>query len=225
MIVNRLLILLFISAGCITCAKAQADKKIPVNGRYLRAKNDTLLSPKDTASLIKAIVKKDTVARHYPKIATRRSAIIPGWGQAYNREYWKIPVVYGILAIPAGMYFYNNSYYQKTKFAFEARFKEASGDSSDVALIDSQLKNLGLTSLQSYRNSFRRDRDYSILWFLLAWGLQVADATVFAHLKQFDVSSDLSLQLSPTLNPYTGTPGLGLTLNLKNPSRKPAITR
>ena len=53
-------------------------------------------------------------------------------------------------------------------------------------------------------------------------GLQVADATVFAHLKQFDVSSDLSMQLSPTFNPYTKTPGLGLTLNLKTlPASRP----
>ncbi|MDP3666334.1 MAG: DUF5683 domain-containing protein [Sediminibacterium sp.] len=219
MIRYRLLILLlFITAGCITCAKAQGDKINSVNSSSQDAKKDTLSFKKDT-------VKKDTVARHNPKIATRRSAMIPGWGQAYNKEYWKIPLVYGILAIPAGMYLYNTSYYNKTKFAFEARFKEAAGDSSDVALIDSQLKGLGLASLQSYRNSFRRDRDYSILWFLLAWGLQVADATVFAHLKQFDVSGDLSLQLSPTFNPYTRTPGLGLTLNLKNPSRKPAISR
>jgi hypothetical protein len=79
--------------------------------------------------------------------------------------------------------------------------------------------------LQSYRNSFRRDRDYSILWFLIAWGVQVADATVFAHLKQFDVSSDLTMELNPTFDPQTRTPGLGLTLNLKNSSRKPVITQ
>src|SRR5205085_12189026 len=119
----------------------------------------------------------------------------------------------------------NDSYYKKTKFAYEARFKQANGDTTDVAAIDSELRNLSITSLQSYRNSFRRDRDYSILYFLLAWGLQVADATVWAHLKQFDVSNDLSLELKPVFNPQTRGAGLGLTLNLKNPSRHISVSR
>lgn len=199
---------------------AQDDKKTLAN-------SSAFTSPGDSVAKQQAAVKKDTVRKHNPRIATKRSALIPGWGQAYNREYWKIPIVYGILAIPAGLYFYNNDLYKKTKFAYEALYK-AQGpakDSSDLPFIDPQLKNLSITSLQSYRNSFRRDRDYSILWFLLAWGLQVADATVFAHLKQFDVSNDLSMELTPVFNPVTRTPGLGLTLNLKPPVKKPVIAR
>ena len=202
---------------------AQNDKKALATTTLLTAKKDSVLSKDNTPA--KTVVKKDTVAKHIPRIATRRSALIPGWGQAYNKEYWKIPIVYGIIAIPTVLYFYNDSYYKKTKFAYEARFKEANKDSSDVQFIDAQLRNLSITSLQSYRNSFRRDRDYSILWFLVAWGLQVADATVFAHLKQFDVSDDLSMSITPLFNPQTKTPGLGLTLNLKNSSHKQAITR
>ena len=221
----RLLILLFVCVGYVATVLAQDEKKSLATGSLFGpSKKDSVISAKDTTAN-KVATKKDTVAKHNPRIATRRSALIPGWGQAYNKEYWKIPIVYGILAIPTGLYFYNNSYYKKTKFAYEARFKEAAGDPSDVPFIDAQLKNLSITSLQSYRNSFRRDRDYSILWFLLAWGLQVADATVFGHLKDFDVSSDLSMEINPTFNPQTRTPGLGLTLNLKNPSRKQAITR
>jgi hypothetical protein len=223
MTIYRLFILFFLCAGLLGAGYAQNDKKALASRSLLSPKNDTLIIS-DTANK-SATIKKDTVAKHNPRIATRRSALIPGWGQAYNREYWKIPIVYGILAIPTVLYFYNDSYYKKTKFAYEARFKEAHKDSSDVPFIDAQLKNLSITSLQSYRNSFRRDRDYSILWFLLAWGLQVADATVFAHLKQFDVSSDLSMEVTPTFNPQTRTPGLGLTLNLKNQNRKQVITR
>lgn len=200
-------------------AQAQDEKKALANSSAFST------NPADSTPKPPVAVKKDTLKKHNPRIATRRSALIPGWGQAYNREYWKIPLVYGVLAIPTGLYFYNNNLYKKTKFAYEARFKEAAGDSSDVANIDPQLKNLGITSLQSYRNAFRRDRDYSILWFLLAWGLQVADATVFAHLKQFDVSNDLTMELTPVFNPMTRTPGLGLTLNLKPPTRKPVIAR
>ncbi len=200
-------------------ARAQDDKKTLANSSAFST-NPADSTPKKTVAFT-----KDTLKKHNPRIATRRSALIPGWGQAYNREYWKIPLVYGVLAIPTGLYFYNNNFYKKTKFAYEARFKEAAGDSSDVANIDPQLKNLGITSLQSYRNAFRRDRDYSILWFLLAWGLQVADATVFAHLNQFDVSNDLTMEVTPVFNPLTRTPGLGLTLSLKPPAHKPVMAR
>lgn len=203
---------------------AQTDKE--------RLMNSSLLPPKkDSGTLIQKVQLKDSVPKvkkHDPRIATRRSAILPGWGQAYNKEYWKIPIVYGILAIPAGLYFYNNSWYKKTKFAYEALFKAAqpTPDSTDYRLIDPQLKGLSIGSMQSYRNSFRRDRDYSMLWFFLAWGLQVADATVFGHLKQFDVSNDLSMDLSPKLDPVTRTPGFSLTFNIKNNAmRKPVAVR
>jgi hypothetical protein len=163
--------------------------------------------------------------KHIPRVATMRSLMIPGWGQAYNKQYWKIPVVYGILAIPAGLYFYNNSWYKKTRFAYEALFQaqQPVPDSTNYRLIDPQLKGLSISSVQSYRNAFRRDRDYSILWFILAWGLQIADATVFAHLKDFDVSDDLSMRVNPTFNPQTRTPGFGLVMSIKSPNKKPSI--
>ncbi len=183
--------------------------------------------PKLTEKEIAKIKKKEKdsiwMATHIPQKATRRSAMIPGWGQAYNREYWKIPLVYGALAIPAITYFYNTSYYNKTKFAYEARFKAQTGDSSDIAAIDPELTGLSIGSLQNYRNSFRRDRDYSILWFILAWGLQVVDATVFGHLRHFDVSNDLSMQVHPQFNPLTKTPALTLSFNLKDKNKKPLV--
>jgi hypothetical protein len=205
---------------------AQDDKKAMSSSKFMSAQKDSLT----TNDTVKA--KKDTVPKHEPHIATRRSAIIPGWGQAYNKQYWKIPLVYTALAIPVAAFFYNNSYYQKTKFAYEAVYAATSPakDSSLLPLIDPSVKNLdgtplSLGSYQNYRNSFRRNRDYSVLWFLIAWGVQVVDATVFAHLKQFDVSNDLSMDINPSFNPQTRTPALALTLSLKSPQRKPAITR
>lgn len=200
---------------------------------FAQSVNDTVaavvqpvLSPKELAKMNKQLKDSSWLATHIPQKATRRSALIPGWGQAYNREYWKLPLVYGILAIPAVTYFYNTSFYKKTKFAYEARFKEQTGDSSDVPSIDPELRGLSIASLQNYRNAFRRDRDYSILWFILAWGLQVVDATVFGHLRHFDVSNNLSMQVHPQLNPTTRTPALTLSFNIKEKSKKPlAIAR
>ncbi|MEI6584626.1 MAG: DUF5683 domain-containing protein [Sediminibacterium sp.] len=183
------------------------------------------LSQSDTnRSTIKtvAIVAKDSaIKKHDPRKATRRSAIIPGWGQAYNKEYWKIPIAYGVIAIPVSLYFYNNSWYKKTKFAYEAKYKaEVNKDSTDLNLMDPLLKQLSSNSLQSYRNSFRRDRDYSILWFIAAWGLNVIDATVFGHLKDFDVSNDLTMNVKPQFNPINRSTGFALTVNMKKNEHK-----
>jgi hypothetical protein len=185
----------------------------------------TTASTKPTVVVTNDTIKKSAadslIKKHDPRKATRRSAIIPGWGQAYNREYWKIPLVYGAIAIPAGLFVYNNNWYKKTRYAYEAKYNaEVNKDSSGLAAIDPQLQGLSSASLQSYRNGFRRDRDYSILFFLLAWGLNVVDATVFGHLKDFDVSSDLSMNVKPIFNPSTRTPGLTFTLSPKKPEHK-----
>ena len=171
--------------------------------------------PSSTDSTIATSIK-----HHVPKIATQRSAILPGWGQAYNKQYWKIPLVYGVLAIPAATYQYNADLYTKAKFAYEAKFKAANGDNSDIAKIDPTLKNLSLASLQSYRNIFRKDRDYSIMWFILGWGLNVLDATVSGHLKEFDINNDLSLKIQPSYQPQFRQAGLSLQLHFKNHSAK-----
>lgn len=167
-----------------------------------------------------SIKKIDTLHRHNPRLATKYSAIFPGLGQIYNKQYWKLPIVYGALAIPVATYIYNDDLYNKTKFAYTARFKEANGDNSDVAKIDPVLKNLSLGSLQSYRNGFRKDRDYSILWFILGWGLNVVDATVSGHLKEFDVSSNLAISIKPMVQPQFRQSGLSLQLHFKNAQSK-----
>ena len=173
----------------------------------------TIINTSDTSIAV-------SVKHHIPKIATQRSAILPGWGQIYNKQYWKVPLVYGVLAIPAATYQYNADLYSKSKFAYEARFKEANGDNSDVSKIDPKLKNLSLASLQSYRNIFRKDRDYSIMWFILGWGLNVLDATVSGHLKEFDINNDLSLKIQPSIQPQWRQAGLSLQLHFKNNSSK-----
>jgi hypothetical protein len=164
--------------------------------------------------------------KHIPRLATIRSAIIPGWGQAYNHEYWKIPIVWAAIGVPIYTFFYNDSYYKKTSSAYSALYAYQYGDTNNASVkanynnIDPELKKLDLYSLQVYRNSFRKDRDYSILWFFILWGVNVVDATVFAHLKDFDVSNDLSLHITPNLNSTTGAPSLSLALVNKKKEHK-----
>jgi Family of unknown function (DUF5683) len=182
----------------------------------LRIKKDTAVVPKKDTT-----VKKDTLlkSKHSPQKATRRSAIIPGWGQAYNHQYWKMPIVWGALAVPASLFVYNNHWYQETKYAYELVI---AGDTANYHTIDPKLQGLisSPESLQFYRNEFRRDRDYSVLFFMIAWGLNVVDATVSGHLRDFDVSQDLSMRIKPDYNPFTKKVNLGLAFNFKTPQRK-----
>lgn len=167
---------------------------------------DTLQPTKDSVTKKESVVVK----KHDPHKATIRSAILPGWGQAYNHEYWKLPIVYGALAVPGSLFIYNNKWYQRTKDAYNILIN--GGDTSEIY---SDLKGISASNMQSYRNSFRKNRDYSALFFLLVWGLNVADATVFAHLKDFDVSNDLSMHIQPDYNISTRTPSLSVALNFK----------
>ena len=161
-------------------------------------------------------VKKEKV--YNPKTAALRSAIIPGWGQVYNRKYWKLPIVYGAIGITGYVFVYNYSNYKDTRFAYKVKYNmRANHSAADSALfpkVKKELQPLSEESLRFYRDEFRRDIDYSVLIFLLAWGLNVVDAAVDAHLKAFDVSPDLSFQIKPGHSAMAGTNGLSLVFNL-----------
>lgn len=166
---------------------------------------------KDTGIIIKNNDTVKVVPKHDPGKATMRSLILPGWGQAYNREYWKIPIVYGALGTVAGIFLYNNTWYKRSKRAYEIR---VNNESANLRSIHPRLEAYPANSLVILRNTFRRDRDYSALWFVITWGLNIVDATVFGHLKDFDVSEDISLKLRPVIQ-QNGTKGFSLVLAYK----------
>jgi len=165
--------------------------------------------------------KADSVRKAFvPKKATLRSLMVPGWGQIYNKKYWKVPIVYGALGTAAGIFFYNLKNYREIRFAYTAKYKAAlpgatRADSAALASIQPYLVPFDLNSLRTYRDEFRSNIDYSVLAFLLLWGLQVADATVDAHLKLFDVSPNLSLKFKFGPSQMAGTTGASLVLLFK----------
>ncbi len=142
---------------------------------------------------------EDSTQHHSPRKAAIRSAILPGWGQAYNRKYWKIPIVYAALGITGAVFVSNVKTYNEVQYAYRVSINR---DTANYDNVEDYLKPFvpnETTSLDNYRREFRRNIDYSVLIFLLFWGLNVVDATVDAHLKEFDVSPTLSLKLKPTL--------------------------
>ena len=154
---------------------------------------------------------KKKVKKFDPRTATKRSAMIPGWGQIYNKKYWKLPLVYGGLGITAGVFQYNVKNYKLLRLAYMYKIDTISAND---ALIDPRFKNLSANALRSYRTAFRQNVDYTVLFFIAFWGLNVVDATVDGHLKQFDVNDNLSLQLKQGYSPMANTTGISLVLDI-----------
>lgn len=172
-----------------------------------------IIAPKNTRVL------KDTAKKYNPNVAVIRSAIIPGWGQATNKKYWKIPIVYGALGTTAYIFFRNVNQYKEAKQAYIlATDKDPSNDyliPEPYFSVKDQPERIRI-----FRNQVRQNVDYSVLFFIAFWGLNVADAAVDAHLKTFDVSDDLSLQIKPGFSPMANTNGISLVLNIgKNKSK------
>jgi hypothetical protein len=188
---------------------------------HAQEKEPVVISTKDSVPVIKNTVASgnrydSAIKAHSPKKAALRSAILPGLGQIYNKKYWKLPIIYGALGTCTGIFFYNLGNYKDTRFAYRVKYNmRVNGtDSALFSQIKSKLKPLDEESLRYYRNQFRRDIDYSALFFILLWGLNVADATVDAHLKSFDVSPELSLQFKPGYSELARTNGLSIVMKI-----------
>ena len=134
-----------------------------------------------------ASYKSDTYP--LPGRATLYSLLLPGLGQAYNGEYWKIPIYIG--GMGAAYYFYNtnNINYQR----YRRIYKEASN--KDVPYTGP------ITSEQAlyYRDVFRRYRDYSVLAIALVYLLQVIDANVFSYMHDFEIVDDMAFEVKPAV--------------------------
>lgn len=146
---------------------------------------------------------------HSPRRATIMAAIIPGAGQAYNRKYWKIPIVYVGLAAAGYALVTNQNNYKDSKNSYIAATDDDESTVNQSGRSASEL----LYDIDGYR----RNRDLSVLG-LLAWhGLTIIDANVDAHFFNWDVSNDLSLRIRPRALWVGGmNPGMGLCLTLKN---------
>lgn len=134
---------------------------------------------------------KDSNEVHSPKKATIMSAIIPGLGQVYNGKYWKVGLIYaaggGLLY---GLKFNTDSLkgYQSSLIA------ELDDDSTTENYL---YPSLAVDKIRSERNYYRKKRDQMILGMGLLYALQIIDANVDAHLREFDVNEDLAIQPNP----------------------------
>jgi hypothetical protein len=150
-----------------------------------------------------------------PVKATFYSAFLPGLGQAYNGDYWKIPLIYGGFAFWAYWLDINAMQYNRFRNAYNIEDARAKGDTEQTSEFEGRLS---LESIRSYRDSYRRQRDYAVLYLALWYAVNIVDATVFAQLSNFDVSENLSFNISPALIPLNlyaqGEPAIGFNLKI-----------
>ncbi len=151
-----------------------------------------------------------------PRTAAIRSAILPGLGQIYNRKWWKLPLVYGAIGGTGYVFFFNLQWYNRTRYATNVLIKEGPTAYEKVhPQLQPFVQNGRTETLRYYRNSYRRDVDYAAIFFLLAWALNVVDATVDAHLSSFDVTPDLSFKIKPGYSDLAKTNGISFVLQFK----------
>ncbi len=122
----------------------------------------------------------------------RRSLIIPGWGQVTNKQVWKVPIVYGLIG---GLTYYS-VYLTRQYHDYRAAYYNSFESNTDFRFGSTPafLENAGAESLRSNRNFLRNRRDFIYVTIGLAYLLNAIDAYVFAHLRSFDVSDDLSMK-------------------------------
>ena len=159
----------------------------------------------DTVSTDTLSIESYASRRYNPRKALFFSAVVPGMGQVYNKRYWKVPIVYGGLVL--GAYVVNTYQNQYLEYK-EDLFSLLNGSESKLGYNEEQLR--------SIITKTRRQRDYfsiiTVIWYIL----QIMDAHVDAHLKEFDLNPQLQVKVEPMVesNQLIGR-NSGLSLKLK----------
>ena len=152
--------------------------------------------------------------KYNPNVAVWRSVILPGWGQVTNKKYWKLPLVYGALGTTAFIFFRNVNQYKDASSAYILATDTIPGNDTQIKEPYYSVRNQP-ERIRTFRNQVRQNVDYSVLFFILFWGLNVADAAVDAHLKTFDVNDDLTLKIKAGYSPMAHTSGVSFILGIK----------
>ena len=141
------------------------------------------------------------------------SALLPGLGQAYIGDWWHIPIWYGGLGICAYTLHLNQMQYKRYRYIYMLASDSSSGYAGRI----------NMTQATTYKDLYHRYRDYSVVATVLVYALNIIDANVFAYMKDFNVSDDLSFNVEPALidnidsqylpNPSMPSFGVNMTFN------------
>ena len=144
-----------------------------------------------------------------PSKAAFYSAIFPGMGQAYNKKYWKVPIAWGMVGVPTYYYLTNNSDYKRYRTAYKLR----KSGLQDEFTKDDGTQIISLETLERAQKQLRENRDMSLLTAAILYVLQIVEASVNAHLLQFNTDDNLTFNPTFINNPVNfEAPKVGLTL-------------
>jgi hypothetical protein len=163
--------------------------------------NDSLSLARDSVKKAKADHKKNYSG---PRKASIMSAIFPGLGQAYNKKYWKMPIIYAGLAGFGYLFVANNQQYN-----FYRKNLIAENDNNPNTINTTRYSS---DQLEVEKIDYRKKRDLDAIGIAVIYILNIIDANVDAHLKTFDVSDNLSIHIEPWQNIY----GIGNGLRTAN---------
>jgi len=147
-----------------------------------------------------------------PSKAAFYSAMLPGLGQAYNKKYWKIPIVYAALGTGIYIYLDNDKSYTRYRDVYKRRL---AGHTDDEFYGDGATPKVSNEGLIRAQNTFRRNKELSLLITLGLYVLNVIDANVDAHLLQYNLDENLALKPHLQFNEKENSTDLGVTLNFK----------
>ena len=165
----------------------------------------------------KSLKKKKAFNPLAPSKAAFLSAVLPGLGQIYNKKYWKVPIVYGAIGTGIYAYDFNHRRYQRFRVAFKRRSAGFLDDEFYDPANTNSNPNFSLTVLEDLQENYQESRDLALVITIALYILNIVDANVDAHLKQFNVDDELSFNFKPfyDLDPITNTLnyGMGVSIN------------
>ena len=183
-------------------------------GVKLLAQSDSLsIRVKDTLPQMVQVKKTWNTDPLSPARAAFYSAILPGLGQAYNKSYWKIPIVYLAIGIPTYLYVINDKELDRYRTAYKRRLDGLTDDEFYAGRTDGNPR-LSTDALRRAQDTYRRNKEMAMLFAIGFYALNIIEANVDAHLKQFNVNENLSLEPYLYQNQYSNT-YVGLTCTYK----------
>lgn len=218
---NRLVFILSIIAFAIT-SNSNAST-VQNDSIYLIESVDTLQFVQEVDT-VETYVYTSTFKPDAQK-AVWLATIVPGLGQIYNRQYWKLPIIYGgTLALAYGITWNDRMYVDYRKGYVDLMDKNPNTNYFEYLLpagvtLDSTNKDYYTKVIKNKLDNYRRNRDLCIITTAVLYLLSIIDAYVDAQLFDYDISPDLSLQVTPTViapsSSYEQDSSVGLSCKLK----------
>ncbi len=224
----KIWLMLILALGSISIAVAQVEKEEEEAPDPTTVVEDTLQLQQGAVGVNKpGTAAPDTIviqsiSPRIPRRAALYSAVLPGLGQAYNGKYWKIPIIYGGLITMGYFIIWNNDQYQ---FFLRAERAVSNGETNPLSEFPNAINRFETREqLSRARETSRRNRDFMVILTAGLYALNIMDAIADAHLIEFDINPDLSMDLKPMagsalaysdhLTPTIPSCGLSFTLSL-----------